>query len=65
MTLHVALRVCEPDVTVTVPFFTPGAPYTLVVVGPLPESPPVPVHAYVYVPVPPETVEDQVTVSPV
>lgn len=41
---HVAVRDCDPEVTVTVPVFVPVEPYCFETIEPEPESPSVPLH---------------------
>ena len=56
-TLQLAVLLCEPELTVTVAVFVPAVEYDLVIEEPDPDKPSVPVHEYVYAPVPPDAEE--------
>lgn len=58
---HAWLTVWEPSFTVVVAILVPAVVYVLLMLAPEPLNPSVPVHEYVYEPVPPEADADQVT----
>lgn len=53
------------DITVTLPVFVPAVEYDFDTDAVVPERLSVPDHEYIYDPIPPETVEDQITDWPV
>jgi len=58
---HVGFTCCVPEVTATAADFVPPDVYALVTLEVFPESASLPLQEYVYAPVPPETLDVQVT----